>query len=477
MRGIILIGLLFLVGCSSPEERFAEKIQQANVNLEKGDVQKAIKLLEKLKAEYPDQPQVLENLAFAFVKAEEYFTGAFYFNQLAHNFPENSNFYLYSAQAWVNAGDVDSAIRDYETYLLDNKTDWNTWKKIGDLYLQSDQKSKAIHAYSQSSQIRFNPQLDLKGALLANESGNLRQAEDGFERLLMVEDSAIAKQAHIGLLQIKHKRRQWDEVEKLMTEIEERFPLALSLPEVEKVKTDYETFNQAKIAEIQKIKEEEDRRNRMIEQQRERAEQLAAARLAQLSQSENPHQEEILPSALAREEAVEPEPIQKEISPPPPVVEKPKKKSSFDLALESARQVGSTNSETTVARYWDAINAGDETGIAFHELSRVYYSRGEFGEAEMTALEALRRNSNSNRYLLTYLNIIRKTKPKPEVVKEIRKYRQLFPQNADLVLLLARIYAEPGGDATAARGLYEQFFKIAPNHPETDRARYEVRGL
>lgn len=479
--GILLVGCFLLVGCSSPEERFAEKIELANVNLENSEVRKAISILEQLEQDYPNRPQVLENLAFAFIKAEEYFEGAFYFNQLAQRFPENADYYLYAAQAWLNAGDLESAIKDYEIYLLENQDDWNTWQKIGDLYLETNQTSKAIHAYSNSSEIKFNPELDLKAALLANKSGNLRQAEEGYERLLVAEEDNIAKQAHIGLIQIKHKRRQWEEVERLMKTVEKRFPEALDSPEITQTSADYKKFKSANEEEESKIKEEEERRKRLVDQQRQRAEELLAARRAALQPT--PTQEEafvqddlvIPPSQLAIDGVVTT--AEPEVASPPPVTVAPAFSSGFQVALNNARKTASLNSQTAVARYWDAINIGDETGIAFYELSRLYYNRSEFSEAEMTSLEALRRDQSNNRYLMTYLTVIKKTKAKPDVVAEIRKYRNLYPKNADLILLLARTYAEPGGDPVAARSLYDLFFQTAPNHPETDRARYEVRGL
>jgi len=475
MRGALLIGCLILVGCSSTEERFAEKIEQANVNLEKGEVQRAIQILEDLKEDFPNEPLLLENLAFAFIQTEDYFTGAFYFNDLAKKFPEKKDYFLYSAQAWVKAGDLESAIKNYEAYLLDNKSDWNTWQQIGDRYLDTNQTSKAIHAYSNSSQIRFNPKLELKAALLANETGNLRQAEAGFERLLVVEDTTVAQQAHVGLIQIKHKRRQWDEMAKLMSAVEKDFPQAINSPELDNVKADYEEIKKAKQKEEDAIKKQEEERQRLIEQQRQRAEALAAARLAALKPAvEKKDNNERAPSQLAMTEEEKQETTTGTSQPPP---ERRNNQSPFDTALSSARQIAPTNSETAIAKYWDAINLGDESGVAFHELARVYYSRGQFTEAEMTSLEALRRGTKNNQYLMTYLTVIRKTKAKPDVVEEIRKYRQLYPKNSDLILMLARIYAEPGGDANAARGLYDLFFETAPNHPEIDRARYEVRGI
>jgi phosphoribosylanthranilate isomerase len=476
VRGALLIGCLILIGCSSTEERFAEKIEQANVNLKKGAVQRAIKILEELKDEFPDEPQLFENLAFAFIQSEDYFIGAFYFNELAQRFPQKKDYYLYSAQAWVKAGDLESAIKNYEAYLLDNKTDWNTWQQIGDRYLETNQTSKAIHAYSNSSQIRFNPKLELKAALLANESGNLRQAEAGFERLLVVEDTAVAQQAHIGLIQIKHKRRQWDEVAKLMSAVEKNFPQALNSPELNDVNADFEQFKEAKEKEEDAIQKQEDERQRLVEQQRQRAEALAAARLAASKPAEPKEPEtEVAPSKLALTDEEDENQSADESS--ASLIEIKGNQSPFNNALFSARQIAPTNLEAAVAKYWDAINLGDESGVAFYELARVYYNRNQFTEAEMTSLEALRRGPKNNRYLMTYLTVIRKTKAKPDVVAEIRKYRQLYPKNSDLILLLARTYAEPGGDPNAARGLYDLFFEIAPTHPETDRARYEVRGI
>jgi tetratricopeptide (TPR) repeat protein len=289
-----------------------------------------------------------------------------------------------------------------------------------------------------------------------------------------VDDKGVAEEAHVGLIQIKHKRKQWDEVAKLMSVVETHFPQAINAPELKDAKIEYEQFKAAKKKEEESVKKQEDERQRMVEQQRQRAEALAAARLAALNPPvEKEEVNEVPPSQLAvlEEEKKTPE------NPSELSVELNNNNFPFDKALSSARQIALTNSETAISRYWDAINLGDKSGIAFYELARVYYNRNQYNEAEMTSLEALRREPKDNRYLMTYLTVIRKTKAKPDFVAEIRKYRQLYPKNGDLILLLARTYAEPGGDANAARSLYDLFFKIAPTHPETERARYEVRGI
>ena len=119
---------------------------------------------------------------------------------------------------------MNAAIKLFEAYILRNPRDWKTWRNLADLYLTTRQTSKAIRAYANSSQLRFDPELSLKAALLANSTGNLRDAEKGFFSLLQVADPAVAQRAHLGLLVIKHKRRQWEAVEGLLEMLDKNFP-------------------------------------------------------------------------------------------------------------------------------------------------------------------------------------------------------------------------------------------------------------
>ena len=464
---IFLILSLILAGCSSPEERFTLKLNLANENLDNGRVEQAIIILEDLKTEYPDHPEILENLAFAFIADEDYPTAGFYFKQLAGKFPDNTDYYKYSAQAWKKAGDTDSAIELYETYLLQNPQDWNTWQNIAELYLDTDQPSKAIRAYSNSSQLRFNPDLSLQAALLATSTGNLRDAEEGFVSLLEVEDPQVAQRAHLGLLDIKHKRRQWGDVETLLNTIDKIYPGAVGEAGLSKVRTDFDSWRQARIEEKKRVQEEEERRKRLEEEQRERSRRLAAAREAAKKKAEE----------AAREAAKNDTTEVAEVEPLPLFEESKDKPSPALQAIREASIASVSNPSEAIDKLWNIINQGEDLAEAFLELSRAYYHLGQYAESEMTALEALRRDPSNVRFLLAYLETIQKNKSNAKVIAEIRKYRRKLPQNPDLLLLLARVCAEPGGDHSAARSYYDEFFKMAPNHPEIDRARYEASGI
>ena len=170
--------------------------------------------------------------------------------------------------------------------------------------------------------------------------------------------------------------------------------------------------------------------------------------------------------------------VQDSIEEPPPLQEKPQEKPSPEQqALEKARMVLASNPSQAVAQLWEVINRGMDSAEAFRELSLAYSHLGQFTASEMTALEALRRQPGNNRLLLGYLNTLQRSKSVSQVIGEIRKYRSKYPQNADLLLMLARTCAKPGGEPIAARNYYRQFFTMAPNHPEIDRARREASQI
>ena len=460
----------------------ALQLNLANKNLDHGNPEQAIKILEELKISYPNHPEILENLAFAFTATEEFHTAAFYFSQLAEKFPNKIEFYKFSAQSWEKAGDLNAAIKLFEAYILRNPRDWKTWRNLADLYLTTRQTSKAIRAYANSSQLRFDPELSLKAALLANSTGNLRDAEKGFFSLLQVADPAVAQRAHLGLLVIKHKRRQWEAVEGLLEMLDKNFPGAVEAEGLSRVRRDLAIWKQAILREQKRKKEEEERRKLLIEKQRERALQLAAIREAAKRKAAEEAAAVEGEVAAAEEEVAalggEVASVQDSIEEPPPLKEKPQEKPSPEQqALEKARMVLASNPSQAVAQLWEVINRGMDSAEAFRELSLAYSHLGQFTASEMTALEALRRQPGNNRLLLGYLNTLQRSKSVSQVIGEIRKYRSKYPQNADLLLMLARTCAKPGGEPIAARNYYRQFFTMAPNHPEINRARREASQI
>ncbi len=486
---LLVIGLLLFASCSSKEERFAEKLKQANVNLENGETAQAIKILEDLKTEYPSNPEIMEGLAFAFVNNNDFYTAAFYFSQLADSSPLRSDYRLFAAKSWADAGDPDSAIKEYETYLLENDSDWNAWKLIGDLYREKKEYGNAVHAYSKSNLIRFDPQLALKTAILANDNGNIRKAEEGFLSLVNNSESTISSKAYAGLLEVKHKRKQWPEVGKLIETINEKFPILIESSALNYILADYKLWFDQQAEQVLKRHQDEALKKRLAARQEERARLMEAARLANDKKKQD-GDTAVQPKLETQKEitsTVEPTALFEETSESEPTDTIDPKSipdeqlllhdDPIRLAVEEADTLFKTNSEAGIAKYWEMVNAGDESGLAFYKLSKAYYETDQFDQAEMTALEALRRKPTDSLFIASYFNAIQKSKTRSQVFRELQTYRNKLPDNANLVLLQARMYSQPGGDPLAAHGFYDLFLRMAPNHPEAPQALKEAAEL
>ena len=501
---------LIIAGCSAPKDEFEINLTQAKQFLDHGEVKQAIKILEELKINHPNHPEIVENLAFAFTVTEEFHTAAFYFAQLAEKFPDKIEYFKLSAQSWEKAGDVTSAIALYEAYILRNPGDWLTWRNVADLYLASRQTSKAIRAYATSSDLKFDPQLGLKAALLANSTGNYREAEEEFFSLLLVADPDVAQRAHLGLLEIKHKRQQWEAVEGLIQLLDVNFPGAIEAEGLSRIRRDLNAWKQARLMEKKRQEEEEKRRKLLEEQQRERALQLAAIREeAQrkaeaeaeakaeaeadsiLDSEQDPTQGSVAETTEASDQVSSTEDSAHESAPAPTqeaslesaqddgqdAEARPETPSQEEQAFANARLEVTSNPSQAVTMLWEVINRGMDTADVFAVLSQAYFNLGEYNASEMTSLEALRRQPDNNQLLFGYLNVLQRNKSIAETIREMRKFYNQFPQNADLLLLLARTCAKPGGDPFAARNYYQQFILLAPNHPEIDNARREAGEL
>jgi len=499
---MLLIGFFFMAACSSPEEKFAEKMMQANANLEEGNVDKAIKFFTDLQSEQPKHPAIIEGLAIAYSKKKDFITSAFYFSQLADNYPNSPEYLLYSADAFLKGEDSASAIEKYEMYLLVRDEDWQTWRTLGNLYLENGQTANAIHAYQKSHSIKPQPELALRAAALANTTGNLRQAEEAFASLLQSEDPRISEKAHLGYLEIKYKRRQWAEVDSMIEETERRFPGAIDrspLVDVKKALAQYEEKQKEKSIQT---REEEERQQRLLDELNERKRKLELARkraeerrLAS-QQAENQSSQTSSNTSEASDETTstaqtttpddnttgddatvttpERDPIV--IHEIPELVEQETAASTpFQEAMKAGLEFRANDPSAALNKFWEAINYGDTTGKAFYELSRTYKLMSQFTEAEVAAMEAMRRDKRNKQYISLYLDIIEKTQSPSKQVREINRFRTLLPNDPDLVLRLARVYSKPGGDRSAARGFYQLFLRLAPQHPEASEARRALR--
>lgn len=135
--------------------------------------------------------------------------------------------------------------------------------------------------------------------------------------------------------------------------------------------------------------------------------------------------------------------------------------------------------DDAIQEYWQAVALDDTPSHFWNELSETYMLNTQFEEAEMTALEALRRDPSNIQYALTYLRAAHKTKPTDVFLTELTKAEQRFPKSPEITLALARTY---DGDPVQynprkAIGYYSKFIREFPHHPKKAEAEVALQRL
>lgn len=160
---------------------------------------------------------------------------------------------------------------------------------------------------------------------------------------------------------------------------------------------------------------------------------------------------------------------------PAPVVPEPPAWERLRNEAETVLAAG--DPEGAVRLYWQAVNRRMEDPDLWAGLAGAYAEAGDLPNAEIALLEARRREPENLNYLLRYLRIVQETRSRLGFRDELERAYEQFPNSPDVLLSLARFYAGPGNNSGGGRFYYQEFLRLAPDHPEADQARVELGRL
>lgn len=166
---------------------------------------------------------------------------------------------------------------------------------------------------------------------------------------------------------------------------------------------------------------------------------------------------------------------------PPPVenVEKPLQDSTRrDSPLVLARQRRDEGKTDEAIRHFKtALIENDNQPGVWAELSQLYFQTGNNRWAQATASEAMRRDPGNSQYVLQFLLAAKETMDVNRFVQEMEGAYKKFPEDPDLLIFMAKVFADQGNTRNA-RILLEKFLEFAPsNHPERTSAELELSDL
>lgn len=434
-----------------------EKVAQAEALLDAGQIEAAIRLLNLCLEEAPQRVDVLETLAFAHAAQGDPLFAAMIFIQIAELVPERAEYRLYAAESFREGGDEAGAIEQYRVYLLTNPSDISVWVTLADLYEERGALGDALECLLASEQIEGRPRNKIRIGRLYIARTNLAQAQAWFSRAL--EDPATREPSLLGLLETAIRAKRFADAEALLQRLDAEYPGRVDQTELAVLRPQLQAWR--------------------------RHQDEAAAALAAIQERPAPAApaeavESPAVSESSETAAAEPPPPGETADTgaeiPPPVAEEPAIVPPADKAEQARVLRDSGDLRAAVNSFKQALVEDDARPDVWAELSEVYLDLGEDRWAQATASEAARRDPTNPKYSLQYFRAAQRTLPPERLIEEMEAALRRFPGQPEIMLVLARAYAEQGSSRNA-RILYEAFLREVPDHPLRTKVEAELLSI
>lgn len=521
--------LLFAGGCSGPDEeqlraererQMRLQLAEANEFLNAGAVDEAILLLEIARSEYPQQADVLEALGFAYLSANQHDLAADLFAETYRADPARGGIAVFAARAFSEAGETDAAIDHYAIYLESYPADSEVWRSMAALLLEQNRRRPALDALLEAlRQNEAEPTaadcLQISSLFLA--LGNPSQAASWLDRAedLPLDDAGRAE-LKLQQFELALRNQQWQQAAAIMRTLDEDYSAEFEASPHYANRAPLEEWiaNQMRVQDLRinpapaldpaTMSPTPDEQELLAagtetaatagtetaattatepgvtatEPETPAATASAAATLALAAESEEPEPESTVFNKIPADEVEIPEfaIVEAEEPLPPAVAEPPPARPGLIGEADSARDDG--NYERALGLYLRAIGQNDADATPWLEISRIYQIRGLHNDAELTALEAIRRAPRDPSMTLNYLEVLQDSASPTRRMQELSAARARFPNDPDITFAVARGYERLDSSPRNAAFLYQEFLAIAPaDHPLREDAQAALQRL
>jgi tetratricopeptide (TPR) repeat protein len=465
--GFIL--LLVFSGCGEQEPPVEERVAQAEALLDAGQIENAIRILERANESAPERVDVLEALAFAYAAEGDPVLASLTFRRIAELVPQRPEYLLYAAESLLEAGDNKGAVAAYRAYLEQRPDDRPVQVALADLFTAQGRLSEALEALLAAEQLESRTPQRLAIGQLYLRRNNLAQAQAWFARALdgppEFRDPAL-----LGLLETAIRSRRHADAEALLAQLDAEYPGRLEQSGLDNVRDQLREWRQRQQAARQAAAAL-DERGRVqaavpAEAVQAPAEERDAAAVAQLEQPPDAPEPAQSPADAAAVAGARPAP------PPAPA--------AASTLLERARaESAAGDMEEAVRLYKRALVENDNQPAVWAELSEAYLESGNDRWAQATASEAMRRDPDNPKVVLQFLRAAQRTMDGDRLIREMEAAHRKFPREPKVVLVLARAYADEGNRRNA-RILYQKFLELVspddPTHAEVQSELIRVGG-
>ncbi|MFT5836748.1 MAG: tetratricopeptide (TPR) repeat protein [Candidatus Azotimanducaceae bacterium] len=531
--------LTLLAGCNIREGKKNTQIEEARARSEAGAHAEALKILEDLTAQYPNDLEILKSIGQIYSTKGDATMAAFFLEQAYLQSPENNELLFLTYQSLEAANQPAGYLLEKLTTQAPKAMTPELWIRLGQIRQADNKVQPALDAYLRGvdpDKIKPSPETAATIGQLYVKVGNLPQAETWLE-IAADNDDPNALTALFSLLEINLRQKDWQGAEASMSQLDKQFPGAVAASQWQQARQELTRWRQAQdemkaklaTAEVTETNVDTDHSATAATEGKaqviadlEAAEAMANAPAIEIEVAEDndivivedssavtggksinfdpniaiePADPEITlevsydQAPIAEETSysvdntitVQPAPAAFEAF-PVEATEAPIRPSQSPRTIEEWMADAETETfdreyKSAIRKYWAAISIANNRADIWNLLSRAYLVDGQLNNAETAALEAVRLEPREVAYTLDYLRVAQRSKELAGFLAELETAYDRFPSSPEITLSLARAHERISKQTQTARNLYLRFIDIAPNHPLISEARAAVARL
>ncbi|MFQ3223955.1 MAG: tetratricopeptide (TPR) repeat protein [Lentimonas sp.] len=232
---LIPLTLLILLGCSGPEEKRAQALNEVVQLRAAGDNSAALATLDALANEFPNDTEILRKIGSTHEALGNTAEAAFYLSAAYNQAPDDVELLYQTYRAQENANQSQAA-HELLQALVEAEPDAITdelWLRLGEFRAEAQQTQSALDAYLKGIDPESStPSAETAVAIgtLFKQLDNLPQAERWFN-IAANSDDPNALPALFGLLDIHLRNKNWTAAESVIAQLDKQFPGAVDASE------------------------------------------------------------------------------------------------------------------------------------------------------------------------------------------------------------------------------------------------------
>ena len=220
---------VWLGGCNSPEEKKAAQIKDALSLSEKGSKAEALKILEELATQYPDDTVILKSIGQIYLADGDAGMASLFLEQAYLKSPDDTELLFQTYQSLDAAKQPASHLLEKLAERAPEAMTPELWTRLGQARQAANQVQPALDAFLKGvDPDKAKPAPESAAAIgqLFVKVGNLPQAESWL-KMAADSDDPNALTALFDLLEINLRQNNWADAEATIAQLDTQFPGAV----------------------------------------------------------------------------------------------------------------------------------------------------------------------------------------------------------------------------------------------------------